>query len=122
MPRSIVQILRSSSSLYEVNEHDDGYTVNLATHQCACRRRDLTGIPCKHAVCVLDDNQEDPVRYTSEYYYAHMMRKTYSDNIKPINGESLWKRTGKQPIGVPEIRSHEVDLEHETEKRAIRST
>ncbi|KAH0856570.1 LOW QUALITY PROTEIN: hypothetical protein HID58_084831 [Brassica napus] len=52
--------IRSGFSLYEVNEFDCGYMVDLATHQCACRRWDLTGIPCKHAVCVLDDNQEDP--------------------------------------------------------------
>lgn len=86
MPRSIVQHYTADPACMIVNEHDDGYTVNLATHQCACRRWDLTGIPCKHAVSVLDDNQEDPIRYTSEYYYAHMMRRTYSDNIKPVNG------------------------------------
>ncbi|XP_048604289.1 uncharacterized protein BNAC02G41020D isoform X1 [Brassica napus] len=96
--------LRSSSSLYEVNECDNGYTVNLATHQCACRRWDLTGIPCKHAVCVFDDNQEDPVKYTSEYYYTHKMKKTYNENIKPVNGENLWKRLGKPSIGIPELR------------------
>ncbi|XP_048609908.1 uncharacterized protein LOC125585241 [Brassica napus] len=96
--------LRSSSSLYEVNECDNGYTVNLATHQCACRRWDLTGIPCKHDVCVFDDNQEDPVKYTSEYYYTHKMKKTYNENIKPVNGENLWKRLGKPSIGIPELR------------------
>ena len=96
--------IRSGFSLYEVNEFDCGYRVDLATHQCACRRWDLTGIPCKHAVCVLDDNQEDPVKYTAEYYYTHVMKRTYSDNIKPVNGENLWKMTGKPPIGIPEIR------------------
>ena len=30
--------LRSSSTLYEVNESDNGYTVDLASHQCVCRR------------------------------------------------------------------------------------
>lgn len=35
--------IRSSSSLYEVCEFDNGYTVSLASHQCACRRWDLTG-------------------------------------------------------------------------------
>lgn len=35
--------IRSSSSLYEVLEFDLGYSVNLSTHQCACRKWDLTG-------------------------------------------------------------------------------
>ncbi|KAJ4875951.1 Uncharacterized protein Rs2_40969 [Raphanus sativus] len=53
--------LRSSKSVYEVNEFECGYSVNLSTHQCACRKWDLTGIPCKHAVYVMDDNQDDPI-------------------------------------------------------------
>ena len=36
--------IRSRTTLYEVNEFDVGYTVDLATHQCACRRWDLTGM------------------------------------------------------------------------------
>ncbi|WZZ36986.1 hypothetical protein YC2023_020387 [Brassica napus] len=47
---------------------------------------------------------EDPVKYTSEYYYTHKMKKTYNENIKPVNGENLWKRLGKPSIGIPELR------------------
>lgn len=50
---------------------------------------------------VFDDNQEDPVEYTAKYYYKHMMKRTYSDNIKPVNGKNLWKKTDKPPIGIP---------------------
>ncbi|CAA7052254.1 unnamed protein product [Microthlaspi erraticum] len=95
---------RSSKSLYEVREYNDSYAVNISTHQCACRKWDLTGIPCKHAICVLDDNQDDPVRYVPNYYYASVMKKTYDDNIKPVNGEKMWKRTHKPPVGIPEMR------------------
>ncbi|VVA90420.1 unnamed protein product [Arabis nemorensis] len=78
--------------------------VNLSTHQCACRRWDLTGIPCKHAVCVLDDNKEDPEKYVVEYYYTHVLKTTYADNIKPVNGHTMWKHVNKPPIGIPEMR------------------
>ncbi|XP_013607563.1 PREDICTED: uncharacterized protein LOC106314186 [Brassica oleracea var. oleracea] len=110
--------IRSGFSLYEVNEFDCGYMVDLATHQCACRRWDLTGIPCKHAVCVLDDNQEDPVKYTAEYYYTHVMKRTYSDNIKPVNGKNLWKMIGKPPIGIPEIRKPRGRQEHDIGRKS----
>ncbi|XP_020881205.1 uncharacterized protein LOC110228355 [Arabidopsis lyrata subsp. lyrata] len=96
--------LRSSKTLYEVNEFENGYIVDLATHECACRRWDLTGIPCRHAVCVLDDNQDDPVRYVADYYFTPVFKKTYEENIKPVNGEKLWMRTNKPPIGIPEMR------------------
>ncbi|KAH0886447.1 hypothetical protein HID58_062543 [Brassica napus] len=32
------------------------------------------------------------------------MKKTYNENIKPVNGENLWKRLGKPSIGIPELR------------------
>lgn len=35
--------IRSSSTLYEVNEFNQDYRVRLSTHECACRRWDLTG-------------------------------------------------------------------------------
>ncbi|XP_048608921.1 uncharacterized protein LOC125584471 [Brassica napus] len=96
--------LRSSKHVYEMNEFECGYSVNLATHQCACRKWDLTGIPCKHAVCILDDNEDDATRYVAEYYYTSVLRATYENNIKPVNGEKLWKKTYKTPIAVPEFR------------------
>ncbi|CAH2052446.1 unnamed protein product [Thlaspi arvense] len=89
---------RSSSSVYEVVEFGCGYTVNLSTHQCACRKWDLTWIPCKHDVCVLDDNREHPMLDVAEYYYTHVLKKKYKDNIKPVNGEKLWINTNKPPI------------------------
>ncbi|XP_024016488.1 uncharacterized protein LOC112089879 [Eutrema salsugineum] len=47
----------------------------------------------------------DPVTYVAEYYYTHKLRSTYSQNIKPVNGDKLWKRVqNKPPIGIPEIR------------------
>ena len=27
--------------------------------------------------------------------------ETYRNNIKPVNGETFWQKTGKNPIGVP---------------------
>ncbi|XP_024015843.1 uncharacterized protein LOC112089101 [Eutrema salsugineum] len=96
--------LRSSSTEYEVQEFDNSYTVLTSSHQCACRRWDLIGIPCHHAICVLDDNQESPVNYVSPYYSTSLMQATYAHNIKPMNGEKLWPKVHKPPILIPEFR------------------
>lgn len=45
----------------------------------------MTGIPCKHAVCVLDDNQEDPETYAANYYETSFLKNTYMDNIVTVN-------------------------------------
>lgn len=53
---------------------------------------------------MLDDNRDDPVKYVSGYYYASVMKETYAVNIKPVNGEKLWKKTWKTPVGIPNFR------------------
>lgn len=62
------------------------------------------GIPCKHAICVLDDNQDDAEKYVSDYYSSLCLQNTYADNIRPVNGETLWNKIEKPPIGIPDIR------------------
>nr|XP_012570215.1 uncharacterized protein LOC105851895 [Cicer arietinum] len=39
---------------------EDTYTVNLHTKTCACRKWDLTGIPCCHALVCIWHNKADP--------------------------------------------------------------
>ncbi|CAA7042007.1 unnamed protein product [Microthlaspi erraticum] len=75
----------------------------LAVAYCSTTRSSKS-IPCKHAICILDDNQDDPVRYVPKYYYTDVMKKTYDDNIKPVNGAKMWRRTHKPPVGIPEMR------------------
>ncbi|KAH0877217.1 hypothetical protein HID58_064611 [Brassica napus] len=50
-----------------------------------------------------DDDSEDE-RAPVDVEYQDTPVETYSDNIKPVNGDNLWKMIGKPPIGIPEIR------------------
>lgn len=36
------------------------------------------------------------------YYFTSTWQDTYKDNIRPVNGERQWKKTGKDPIDVSE--------------------
>lgn len=44
------------------------------------------------------------MKYVSRYLYASVMKQTYELNIKPVNGEILWRTTGKTPVRIPEFR------------------
>ncbi|XP_010506952.1 PREDICTED: uncharacterized protein LOC104783503 [Camelina sativa] len=76
--------LCSNKYLYEVTEFNIGYSVDLATHQY--------------------DNQDNPEKYVADYYQSSYLKNTYVDNIKLVNGEQLWTKTWKSPIGIPNIR------------------
>ena len=45
--------LPAGHGVFQVNERDNQYIVELATKHCDCRRWDLTGIPCNHAIAFL---------------------------------------------------------------------
>ncbi|XP_073225566.1 uncharacterized protein [Cicer arietinum] len=47
-------------NLFSVTNSVHTYTVNLHTKTCACRKWDLTGIPCCHALVCIWHNKADP--------------------------------------------------------------
>ena len=53
-------VIKSSESLYEVTEWDCSYVVCLPEKHCACNRWDLTGIPCQHAIYVINEHNKEP--------------------------------------------------------------
>ncbi|XP_020879803.1 uncharacterized protein LOC110228054 isoform X2 [Arabidopsis lyrata subsp. lyrata] len=98
------QVLKSGENRYEVLEGIGSYSVNLLTRECACRQWNLTGIPCPHAIFVITEKNRDPEDYVDRHLATHVWKATYKDNIEPVNGERLWKRTGKGTIEVPDKR------------------
>ena len=55
-------IYRSSDNLYEVILYSCSFEVSLRLKTCVCREWDLTGIPCSHAVRVINDNNHDSAK------------------------------------------------------------
>ncbi|XP_033135086.1 uncharacterized protein LOC103836824 [Brassica rapa] len=97
-------VIKSSESLYEVSEFDCSYEVCLPYKHCACNRWDITGIPCQHAIYVINEHNKEPEDYVDPYYLTTRWQETYENNIKPVNGERLWEKTFKDPIQIPDKR------------------
>ncbi|XP_010553815.2 PREDICTED: uncharacterized protein LOC104823792 [Tarenaya hassleriana] len=95
----------SGHGKYEVLHFSISYTVDLGGKTCACRRWNLTGLPCEHALCVLNARKDDITRYSPEFFLTSKWKQTYEKNLLPVNGEPLWRKLGKEPIGVPEKRA-----------------
>ncbi|CAE6073388.1 unnamed protein product [Arabidopsis arenosa] len=64
----------------------------------------ISGIPCPHAIFVIGEHNRDPEDYVDRHLETKVLKATYKDNIEPVNGERLWKRTGKGVIEVPDKR------------------
>lgn len=57
-----------SNSQFEVSNGHDKYIVDLKIKSCACRRWDLSGIPCCHAIACMYYNNEIPEDYVNPWY------------------------------------------------------
>ncbi|CAA7031635.1 unnamed protein product [Microthlaspi erraticum] len=53
-------VIQSSESLYEVMELTGSFEVCLPEKHCGCNQWNLTGIPCRHAICVITEHNYDP--------------------------------------------------------------
>src|ERR1044072_1000174 len=50
-------------SLFEVTNGIEKYVINLGAKKCSCRRMDLSGIPCCHAVSCIWYNNYSPKNF-----------------------------------------------------------
>ncbi|XP_061991204.1 uncharacterized protein LOC133709465 isoform X2 [Rosa rugosa] len=66
------------------------YVVDLTRRTCACRRWDLTGIPCKHAISAIHFMRQNPDDYVDACYLTKTYMDIYSNTVKPVNGMDLW--------------------------------
>ncbi|XP_073123411.1 uncharacterized protein [Henckelia pumila] len=63
---------------------------NHWTRSCSCRKWDLTGIPCKHAICAIWYKKEDPGACIHPHYMTNTYNRCYAMSIMPVNGQDLW--------------------------------
>ncbi|KAL6127974.1 hypothetical protein ACLB2K_071335 [Fragaria x ananassa] len=91
----------SGGPKYQVKGPGEQFVVNLEQSMCECRKWQLGGIPCKHAIASIHymggmsiDTFVDKMLLTKTYF------KAYNNLINPINGEMMWPRTD-YPAPVP---------------------
>lgn len=77
------------------------YVVDLESRTCSCRRWQLTGIPCAHAIQAIVEQNEDPQTYLASCYKVETYMKVYSHYIEPINGHELWPNVEEKVKIVP---------------------
>ncbi|KAL4295530.1 hypothetical protein GQ457_12G008710 [Hibiscus cannabinus] len=110
----------ASANKYEVSAGPiDQHVVNLDNHSCSCRKWDLTGIPCMHAISVILMRQERPENYVSHYYSKDMQLQIYSNMVKPLRGPKQWANHGPNETVIPPIIRRPVGRPKKTEKKKL---
>ena len=66
-----------------------------------CRKWDITGIPCCHAISFIFFNKEDSKKYANACYKRTTYIDCYDPIIEPINGQNMWRPNGLPPVQPP---------------------
>ncbi|XP_073119764.1 uncharacterized protein [Henckelia pumila] len=75
---------------FQISGPRNQHSVDLSKMSCSCRRWEMTGIPCPHAICAMWCKRENPEAYVHRYYSIEAYKRCYARSIMPINGPELW--------------------------------
>lgn len=107
----------------------DQCVVNVNQRTCSCKKWEITGMPCKHAVSAIWDMRRNngaigiPETFVHECYWLSTWRNMYSFKVDPINGRRLWIKSPcpttllppkhRVPIGRPKKKRRKSATEKE---------
>ena len=77
------------------------FTVDLATACCSCRKLNIIGIPCAHAISCIVFNRQDVEQYVHPCYHVSTYKVCYEPIITPINWQNIWRPSGVTPVQPP---------------------
>ncbi|KAL0395291.1 UNVERIFIED_CONTAM: hypothetical protein Slati_4495300 [Sesamum latifolium] len=75
----------------------DQHTVNVLQRSCSCRRWDLTGIPCRHAISAIWCRNKKPETYVHHCYRVSTYLKAYESAILPLTSQEFWPKCDLPP-------------------------
>nr|GMC52824.1 probable receptor-like protein kinase At5g47070 [Ipomoea batatas] len=99
-----MQVLNPKAAEWVEDDDLKLFRVHLTTCSCSCRRWDLTGIPCVHAISAIFENGQDPIEYTNWFYSVEAYLKSYEPAILPISSSDQWRKTGAPPPLPPKYK------------------
>ena len=83
-----------------------GYTdvVHLDRRSCTCRKWDLLGIPCAHALCAIELNRYNPYDFCEHWFSTYCYRRTYNDVIHATRNAKQWELRSDERVLAPMAR------------------
>ncbi|CAL9001495.1 unnamed protein product [Prunus brigantina] len=87
----------ASESKYQVSHMYGGeYAVDLKAKICSCRRWDLCGIPCSHAISCIFQKEANVFDYAHDCY----KKEAYLSSYEPVQPGRPKKSRNKEPVDV----------------------
>jgi hypothetical protein len=91
-----LEVLECSEEVAEVTMMGGSafrFLVDLKERTCTCRKWDVSGIPCKHALAFITSLDESIESYVDLYYSVEKFRVAYSQLIPAMPDKSQWPQS-----------------------------
>lgn len=89
---------------YEVVEGKTSFPLDMNEKTCMCGKWQITGIPCKHACRIINNNRLNPYQFVSQFYSVANYKATYELTIHPMPDHSQWPPVETPIIAPPEVK------------------
>jgi hypothetical protein len=91
--------------MFEVECLGKKIVVDVDGRTCGCRKWDVIGIPCSHAIFAILNQGGDSTEYLSEYYGNEKYFKAYDHIFYLLPSGNQWLRSNQPKIEPPKARS-----------------
>ena len=68
------------------------HTVDLDKKECSCRRWQITGLPCTHALASSPLAVLETQKTVDDYYSVERFKKAYEGTVMPMTDRSQWPK------------------------------
>ncbi|XP_020979381.1 uncharacterized protein LOC110271979 [Arachis ipaensis] len=100
----IIRQINSAAQTYEVVNGLSKFAVDLSAHECSCRKWQLSGIPCTHAISCINYKGLDIDGFIDDCYKKPTYVKCYDSVINPLNGPDFREETNFDDVMPPPYR------------------
>ncbi|XP_022850523.1 uncharacterized protein LOC111372410 [Olea europaea var. sylvestris] len=91
----------NGANQYQAQCSDGEYVVDMENQTCACRRWDISRIPCPHAIACIFDKGHEIKDYVSGWFTVETYNTIYEHVMSPMNGQVLWPQSDQPPVLPP---------------------
>jgi len=98
---NICYAMPTGQRIFQVQSKENTYIVDIVNKQCECRRWDLTGIPCFHAISCCRHERIPPETVIPACYSVEAFATAYANNIWPCKDMANWEKTVGPPVAPP---------------------
>jgi hypothetical protein len=98
---NVCYALPTGQGIFQVGEREKQYIVDMRKKECECRRWQLTGIPCQHAISGLRHERIPSETVVHECYSVQSFHRAYETIIIPCKDMATWEKVNGSQVLPP---------------------